>query len=504
MRLTMKGLLLAMSVAAAVPVLTGAQSTPASARSEIRLQLADLLFGDERYWDAIFTYDQAKQGATASQLVRASSGLLRSLLQVAEFNRAYIEAETLYDLGPEDADVKGLYADALWASAMFEEAEQAYRDALAAAPTNARARHGLAKSLMARSQLAEALAEVQTAINIDGGDAEFHHTLSTVYRRLNRFDDSAGALMQYVERLPQREGSAKLRWARTETEFLHSFSGRVPYAFEAGREDEVFTIPFRLINDKVVVRAKVNGRDAIDVVIDTGAEQMVLSEQTANAVGVRAITEALTAGVGDVGLRGLQAGRIDSLEMGPLKIANLPTLIKNPPLTGLPTRRVPDSFSPIAMGLSAIIDYQNHHLVMARRLPDEPADIELPLRLYRLALVRGIVNQEHAQSFVVDTGGEVISISLSTASLLGMRPARHIPLRVFGTSGWDEEAYLLPGVDLDFDQIHYDNFAVVVLNLHRPSALLGFHIGGVVGHRFLSNYRVTLDLDRSVLRLNSL
>ena len=34
-----------------------------------------------------------------------------------------------------------------------------------------------------------------------------------------------------------------------------------------------------------------------------------------------------------------------------------------------------------------------------------------------------------------------------------------------------------------------------------PSALLGFQLGGIVGHRFLSNYRVGIDLERSMLRL---
>ena len=138
---------------------------------------------------------------------------------------------------------------------------------------------------------------------------------------------------------------------------------------------------------------------------------------------------------------------------------------------------------------------------MARRLPDDPADIELPMRLNRLAVVRGVVNGRHPRSFVIDTGGEVVSLSLGTVGSLGLVPPRHIPLRVYGTSGWDQDAFLLPGVQLAFNEIRYDNFSVVVLNLHRPSALLGFHIGGIVGHTFLKNYRVALDLDRSMLRL---
>ena len=42
-----------------------------------------------------------------------------------------------------------------------------------------------------------------------------------------------------------------------------------------------------------------------------------------------------------------------------------------------------------------------------------------------------------------------------------------------------------------------------MLNLNAPSALLGFQLGGIVGHKFLSNYRVGIDLEHSVLRLKA-
>jgi hypothetical protein len=78
---------------------------------------------------------------------------------------------------------------------------------------------------------------------------------------------------------------------------------------------------------------------------------------------------------------------------------------------------------------------------------------------------------------------------------------RKIPLKVYGTSGWDRDAFLLPGMNLNFDQIEYKNMPLVVLNLRAPSVLLGFELGGIVGHNFLSHYRVALDMDRSELRL---
>ena len=102
----------------------------------------------------------------------------------------------------------------------------------------------------------------------------------------------------------------------------------------------------------------------------------------------------------------------------------------------------------------------------------------------------------------VESGGR--TVAGISADLLPPMTVRLVPIKVYGTSGWDDQAYLMPGVDLTFNQLQYRNFSVVVLNLHRPSALLGFHIGGIVGHKFLRDYRVTLDLKRSVMKLTKL
>jgi hypothetical protein len=85
-----------------------------------------------------------------------------------------------------------------------------------------------------------------------------------------------------------------------------------------------------------------------------------------------------------------------------------------------------------------------------------------------------------------------------------MTPPRRIPLRVYGMSGMDMNAYLLPGVNVDFEEIVFRNVGLAVLNLRAPSVLLGFQVGGIVGHRFLSEYRVAMDMGRSELRLDKL
>ena len=104
----------------------------------------------------------------------------------------------------------------------------------------------------------------------------------------------------------------------------------------------------------------------------------------------------------------------------------------------------------------------------------------------------------------MDTGGEAISISQSTAGQVAVPGSfRKIPLKVYGTSGWDKDAFLMPNVDLEFNSIRFSKIPVVVLNLRAPSALLGYELGGIVGHKFLSKYRVSIDLDRSVVGLDN-
>jgi predicted aspartyl protease len=321
---------------------------------------------------------------------------------------------------------------------------------------------------------------------------------------MHKYEEAAVAYGNYVNLLPNKDTSEKAAWSRAEIRFLRSFAQRVPFQTDPGTDDMVFTVDFRTVNEKIVVRARVNDSGPQDFVVDTGAENTVITEVTARRLGVAPITYTLSAGVGETGLRGLQLARVDSLELGTLKLRNVPVIIKSPPLRDLPTNET-ESLSPLSLGYSMIIDYGTHKLTFGKHLPAEQGDLELPLRVYRLATVRGLVGKDNEASFVVDTGGEVISISQATANRIPVKEGtRKIALKVYGSSGWDKDAFLMPGMDLAFDKIKYTNFPVVVLNLNAPSALLGFQLGGIVGHKFLSGYRVGIDLERSVLRLKSL
>jgi tetratricopeptide (TPR) repeat protein len=497
-------LAVAATVVAAASYVIHAEVGPPSQSAEIQLQLGNEYLAEGRYQDALDAYQRALAIVPPDRVRAARSGVIAAALRVAEFDLARSEAEKLVASAPTSPDAIALHADALWTSGLFQEAEARYKDALSLQPDLARGHHGMARAYAAQTRLDLAMDEAQEALRLAPRDLEIHHTVGAIYERMHKYEEAAGAYSNYVNLLPNKDHSEKADWSRSEIKFLRSFGQRVPFEMDPGSDEQTYTIDFRLINDKVIVRAKVNDGSFQDFVVDTGAENTVLSRPTAQRLGVTPITYTLSAGVGDVGLRGLQLARINSLELGTLKLRNVPCLIKDPPLRDIPTREM-ESLSPLTLGFSMIIDYKARKITFGKRLAMEKGDFEMPLRLHRLVTVRGTVDGSHPANFVVDTGGEVISISRATAVAIGKQePTRKIQLRVYGSSGWDRDAFLLPGVNLAFSDIRYTNFPVVVLNLETPSALLGFQVGGIVGHKFLSKYRVGIDLEHSVLRLKQI
>ena len=488
------------AVAGAATLAVRAAGPMTAVDAELQFQLGTILVGDTRYQEALAAFERAATSPDRSLSQRALKAKVRTSLVVAEWGTALIDAERLVRELPGDVEAATLKADALWSNGLFDEADAVYRDVVTRVPGSSRARFGVARSLATRNQLEPALTEALAASASAPRDGEIHFQVGDVYERMNRFDDAANAYTNFINLLPNKDRSDRAAWSRAEVTFLRAFAGKTP--LEVGGDPGVsYTLPFRLVNEKVMVRAKINGERARDLVLDTGAEDTVISEETARNLRVRPITYTLSAGVGDVGLRGLQLGRLDTLELGTLMVRNVPVLIKSPGLGARIPKRESDSFSPLALGLSLVIDYRNSLITMSRSIPQEKADFVLPMRIQRLALVRGLLNEAHPAYFVVDTGGQVISISTSIAAGLQMKPTRRIALKVYGMSGWDRDAFLLPGVNLAFDNLRYSNLPLVVLNLRTPSALLGFEIGGIVGHKFLSPYKVTMDLEHSELRL---
>src|SRR5262245_57713900 len=327
-----------------------ADERSSSGDGEVQFQLASLLFDETRYHEAMQAFDRATQAGDPALALKARKGKIRSALRIAEFSLARQEAVQLAAKAGVDAEAQTLLGDSLWSSGLFDEADQAYRTAHDQAPNNPRARFGMARSLATQSKLTQALDEALAASAASPRDGDIHAAIGDIYERLNRYDEAANAYSNYINLLPNKDRSDKAAWARAQVEFLEAFKGITPVEMDPEALNRLHTLPFRLVKDKIVVQARVNGGRPQDFVLDTGSEETVLSRETAQRERVRPITYTLSAGVGEVGLRGLQLARVKSLDFGTLQVRNLPVLIKNPALRGVP-KREGESFSPLSIGL---------------------------------------------------------------------------------------------------------------------------------------------------------
>ena len=488
------------ALAVALAIVAPEAGPPATAQSELTRGRA--LFDDANYREAIRHLVRAREfdPTLAAPVTRT---IVRAMLRVGDFSRAAKEAESLIS-SQVGADDLALHGETLWGIGHFEEASARYTAALTLDSHHPAALHGVSRVLDARGKTEDALVAVERAIERDPDTAEFHHTRAYYLERLGRYAVAAEELPRYLRLLPAKGFKDQHKLAKARIKFLRSFEDRTPVFMADNVRHAVHVIPFRVERDKLFVRARINGRITQEIVLDTGAEMNVLSEETAQRSQVYSVAETLSAGVGDVGMRRLKLARIPKLEIGTLKIEHVPAMIKDPPLKRYPVADI-DAFSPLALGLSIRVDYDTGQLIVARALPKAEGQptMEAPLWMHRLATVRARINGDRPGAFVVDTGGQAISISRSAVvGLEQLNRFRRIPLRVFGSSGWDKDAFLLPGVDLEVDDVRIAQTSLVVLNLRAPSVLLGYELGGILGHKFLSRYRVSLDIDEGVMRLD--
>lgn len=462
----------------------------------------DTLMARLQYEEAYVAYRTARESSEPVMRVRAGTGMVRALLRLNLYAEAAREAATVAERDATLAPALALHGDALWALGLFQEAERRYEEALGIDAGDATARHGRGRSLAARRQFDGAMADVRGAIAVAPGEPAFHYTLASILEDTRQFKAAADALDRYLDLTPSRDDSEMARWAAAQAEFLRSFGDRVPFTVVSTRE--TYTVPFRIVDGRVLVRGRVNGNTAVDFALDTGTDQTTLTPAVASRAGVRPVQSLQTAGVGSlgVGFRPLQVARVDELLIGDFRIRDIPGLIKSPSLTEIP-RQEGAGFSPLALGFSMDVDYGRGVLTMARRLAPADFPVRLPMRLQRLATVRATINGTTPVSLVLDTGGTAVSLSRRIAGRLPVSPStRLVPVNVYGTSGWDRTAFLLPFLDIELAPgVGSRQRSVAVLNLDAPSALLGYEMGGILGHEFLRHYVVRIDLERGEVGL---
>lgn len=349
------------------------------------------------------------------------------------------------------------------------------------------------------NRITESLKNLREAVFYEPFEPDFVYALAQVSARSEKYKEAAQAYDDFlrISRNTDDERRARIKGLINFLRYLGNKQGLYQTGGEPGTE-----VKFELVGNRPIIQMRVNGRpEPLRFVLDTGSGISVISDETAKALKIKAITKGgFAKGIGGDGKFEIVYGFLRDVDIGEVKVRNVPVYIRKFHSVGI------DGY----IGLSLIskflttVDYGNQTFVLRRRdsiRTEEANGISVPLRLTSSGFLSGEVQLEGIDqplNFIVDTGASVSVISSDIATHDAMAPhAQEERMRVIGAAGITEDvpSFLLPKVSMGSHS--RNSITAIALDLDLINEASGFEQAGILGGNFLKNYRMTFDFRNS-------
>lgn len=461
------------------------------------------------------------------QDIEARLGLSFALLKQRQLQGAYDNAARVVMQAPLSARAHALLGAAILGAGEFRLSVEEFKTALALNENEALAVHGLAMVDFYENRLSLAIPQLRRAVSMDPAEPDFIFHLGQACARSERYKDAADSYERFLAISPKTDSDRRAR-----------IQGLIDFLRYLGRQGALYipngdraSVPFEATDNRPILLIRVNGqKEPLRFVLDTGSGMSVISEETAKRLGVRAVAKGgLARAVGGGGKFEIVYGFLNSIEIGTVKVDNVPVYI----------RKFFDNHVPVDgyLGLSVVqkylasLDYGTRYMSLVRQnqtdfvdtwtairrseglqglapvAPDGGA-IEVPLRTTSSGFLSGEVNLEGFQknvNFIIDTAASitVVSEKLSQEEQL-FDLLQTSKMRVYGAAGVTEDVklLLLPRVSLGLSKLEKINAAV--LDLEPVNETAGFTQSGILGGNFLRHFRIYFDFARGAMRLEPL
>jgi tetratricopeptide (TPR) repeat protein len=460
--------------------------------------------------------------------LEARLGLSHTLLKQRNLQGAYDHAARAIMLDPLSARGHALLGTAILGAGEFHLSVEEFRTALALNENEALAIAGLAMVDFYENRLIAALPGLRRAAFLDPDEPDFVFNLGQAAARSERYKEAADAYERFLFIAPKTDADRRDR-----------IKGLIDFLRYLGRQGTLYsptggnrtTVPFQAFDNRPILEVRLNGqRDPLRFVLDTGSGMSVISEQTAKKVGLKPVARGgLARAVGGGGRFEIIYGYADSIDIGEVRVENVPVYIRKFFDTNIPV----DGY----LGLSVIskfltsVDYGTRKMSLLRQHQSETVEswtslrrgenaqslvpvqlsettIEVPLRTTSSGFLSGEVTLEgfdKTVNFIIDTAASitVVSEKLSQEEQLLdlLQPSR---MKVYGAAGVTENVkqLQLPKLGLGLSKMERINAAV--LDLEPVNETAGFTQSGILGGNFLRHFRIYFDFARGSMRLESL
>jgi predicted aspartyl protease/thioredoxin-like negative regulator of GroEL len=456
--------------------------------------------------------------------VTARLGLSKTLLKQRRLPESFEHAAYVRNMDPSSARAHALLGSAILAAGVFPQAIGEFRVALNLDADDSVAIAGLAMVDFYENRTMDCVEKLRRAVAIDPEEPDYVFSLGQAAARSEKYAEAADAYERFLLIAPSTDSERRAR-IRGLIDFLRYLGAQSSLYSVGGAPRTV--MPFESLDNRPILKVRVNGsKEMLRFVLDTGSGMSVISEQTARKLNLRPVAHGgLARAVGGEGRFEIVYGYLNSMELGDVRIDNVPVYI----------RHFYDMHNPVDgyLGIAALsrlvtaVDYGTRRLTLVRQKPktdlstaiDKTAKgapdsievrpgVDIPVRTTSSGFLSGEVTIDGINkplNFIIDTGATVTVLSeraAATEEAVGFIQDHR--MRVFGAAGItdDVKTAVLPKIAIGSYTREKVNAAV--LNLEPINETAGFQQSGILGGNFLRHFRVVFDFQRAIVRLEPL
>jgi len=440
----------------------------------------------------------------------ARLGLSLALLKQNKLIESFEQASQVVATDSLNGRAFGLMGTALLRSGEFRTSYESLMTAIKFDNKDHLALAGLAELQYFEHQTKNAYDVLQRAISIDPREPDYYVSMARVCSRLELYNEAADAYQNFLAVAPKTDEERRAR-IRGLIDF-YRYLGTTKLHRQSG--PEVVTIPFELHGNRPFINVKINNKQTLRFVIDTGASLSVISEKAAQQLGIKPVARGGHArAVGGTGSFSIVYGVLDSVGIGDAKVDIVPAYIRTVHTSSdTPVEQQADGY----IGLSVIsnyavtIDYKEKKLILDRteiKAPAAPIEsisltqdtINIPLRTTSggLASAEGLLEgHEKPFNFIIDTGASTTVISKAAVKRFNLEnlKLKNSLFRVVGAAGIEDDVEAIGFQTLTVNGLRQRNAKALILNLEPVNETSGFEQHGIIGGDFLRHFRVQLDL----------
>lgn len=441
---------------------------------------------------------------------QARLGLSFTLLKQNKLVESYEHASQVIATDSLNGRAFGLMGTALLRGGEFRTSYESLMTAIKFDNKDHLALAGLAELQYFEHQTKTAYDVLQRAIQLDPREPDYYISMARICSRLELYSEAADAYQNFLSVAPKTDEERRAR-IRGLIDF-YRYLGTTKLHRQSG--PEVVTVPFELHGNRPFIQVKINNKQTLRFVIDTGASLSVISDRAAQQLGIKPVARGGHArAVGGNGSFSIVYGVLDSVGFGEAKVELVPAYIRTVhTATDTPIEQQADGY----IGLSVLsnyavtIDYKAKKLILDRSEIKEitpPTDplrptqdsINIPLRTTSggLASAEGLLEgYEKPFNFIIDTGASTTVISKAAVKRFSLEnlKIKNSVFRVVGAAGIEDNVEAIGFETLTVNGLRQRNARALILNLDPVNETSGFEQHGIIGGDFLRHFRVQLDL----------